>query len=56
MGSLSNASLIMFNLSGVKCMLCMYWCSSIGMFSFYDGNQLRWSRLLLNCIIIFLEL
>ena len=43
MGSLSIAPLIMFSLSGVKCMLCMFWHSSISMFSFYDGNQLRQS-------------
>ena len=43
MGSLSTAPLIMFSLSGVRCMLQMFWCSSIGMFSFCDGNQLRGS-------------
>ena len=37
-GSLSTAPLTMFNLSGVKYMLCMFWCNLIGMFSFLDGN------------------
>ena len=40
MGSLSAAPLIMFSLPGVK---CMFWCSSISVFSLCDGNQLRWS-------------
>ena len=50
----------MFNLSGVKWMLCMFWCNSIGMFSFHDGNWLRQSAKtisfpdVLNSIIIFL--
>ena len=42
MGSLSTAPLIMFNLSGVKCMLCMFQCNSNGMFSLCGGNWLRW--------------
>ena len=37
-GSLSTASLTMFNLSGVKWMLCMFWCNLIGMFSLCEGQ------------------
>ena len=43
MGSLSTDPLTMFNLSGAKCMSCIFWCSSIGMFSFLEGNLLRLS-------------
>ena len=43
MGSLSTAPLTMFNLSGAKCMLWIFWSSSIGIYSFLEGNQLRWS-------------
>ena len=41
--SLSTAPLTMLNLPGVKYMLYMFWCNSIGVFSFLDGNQLRQS-------------
>ena len=42
-GSLSTAPLTTFNLSSVKYMLCIFWCNSIGMFSFHGGNWLRQS-------------
>ena len=31
----------MFNLSGVKYMLCMFWCNSIGMFSFSGWQKTK---------------
>ena len=37
-GSLSRAPLAMFNLSGERYMLHMFWCNLIGMFSFLEGN------------------
>ena len=43
MRSLSAAPLTMCSLSGVKCIVFMFWCNSIGMFSFLDGKQLRQS-------------
>ena len=43
MGSLSKAPLIMFNLSAVKCILWMLWCSCISMFLFMMG--ISWGSL-----------
>ena len=43
MGCLSTSPQIMFSLSGVKYMLYIFQCSSIGMFSLPDGNQLNQS-------------
>ena len=43
MGSLSTSPLMMFNLSGVQCMLWTFWCSSISIFSFCYWKLLRQS-------------
>ena len=43
MGSLSSAPCKVLMVFGVKEMCWMFWCSSIGEFSFLEGNLLRQS-------------
>ena len=54
-GSLTTAPLIMFNLSGVKCLSWMFWCSSIGIFSFCEGNLMGWSAKTIS-FLVYIEL
>ena len=55
MGSLSTDPLIMLILSEVKAMCWMFWCNSIGVFSFLDGNLLNLSASIISFPGLYIE-
>ena len=49
-GSLSTAALTVFNLSGDRYVLCIFWCNSVGIFCFLDG---KWQEHFFSWLVLY---